>query len=576
MEADEFRGELVRRFFNPKSYFFLCLSTRLQEIHDSHSRLDDDDYLLIGALLDRLVQADDKFKELQALSEIKGFEGFCTYLGENVSRLRNPQLPQDQMKYTIESVAGTLAEMLASAVHDRDSRGKLEKHLGIEITAQGSIPDAMPWVVDEALSEPLLNEVRAGLKAFAEAIHGTLHPEKITSALEGLRVSAMIYGDDEIETIAEKTLQFISSARQLPALDQTLLVRSKEFIERLLRDGKRDGIQAEVRAHVTALSVATKATQEQAPHAMPRRRGKGIPASEPLNAPRAEDQGPVTQPPEAVLPLGKVTEEPPKSVAEPATKQVEPEIVLVEDQQVVQKATAPPSEWKIPGEDDEELLSLIEEVTRAQQKVRGKTDQEILLSDIGESEPTESVDLLERLPGEAPVDRRKQSFCEEASLHIKVLNDALGTLATEPERRSAWEDVELAAHSLKSVAERLGLDALAQVPALMESLATRSFLRGSRASAAQMIPVLQRGVDFLKGLPRDEADQPEYLEKLIKELKQLAVPVDRPPTPIVDQSPSPERGRFSLRPAALFRLRRREGDRSHYSLDRPRSAEEAS
>ncbi len=68
---DEFKNELVKRFFNPQSYFFLCLSTQLQDISAVACDIDEDDYLIIGQIMQHFVESENPRQELSRFAVIE-------------------------------------------------------------------------------------------------------------------------------------------------------------------------------------------------------------------------------------------------------------------------------------------------------------------------------------------------------------------------------------------------------------------------------------------------------------------------------------------------------------------------
>ncbi|MFQ5706478.1 MAG: hypothetical protein ACE5HO_03465 [bacterium] len=127
----DFDKELIKRFFHPKSYFFYCISHQLELILD-HDHSNNDDYLLFGNLLDKILNSENKVVELEKLAQIRGFATFYETLNQGVSRLRDSDLDTEQMKIEIERLAQSLVTTTLNALHSQAARLELDHYLGLQ------------------------------------------------------------------------------------------------------------------------------------------------------------------------------------------------------------------------------------------------------------------------------------------------------------------------------------------------------------------------------------------------------------------------------------------------------------
>ncbi len=171
----DFRDELIRRFFNPRSYFFLCLSTQLQDVDHIAADISEDDYLLIGQIMQRLVDSPQPEKELSALKILTRFQDFHHTLDESLHHLYQPGLSPDEMKQIIEGIAHDFVEVLIDVLHDPVEKKRLLGLMRMEQTfvEPEPLPDEKIMELNESVVEgfedaPELNEDQLALDGLAE------------------------------------------------------------------------------------------------------------------------------------------------------------------------------------------------------------------------------------------------------------------------------------------------------------------------------------------------------------------------------------------------------------------------
>ena len=128
---------------------------------------------------------------------------------------------------------------------------------------------------------------------------------------------------------------------------------------------------------------------------------------------------------------------------------------------------------KLPGEDDEELLSLIKEVSREQEGLKSKQNESKTAEsgiDINGGEDEETFDIPTPVPYPVSLADELSGFKEEGKLHFDLIDDALADLEDSAENQSALDDLELAADSLEKLAYKLDFEPLAEYPAEVHAL----------------------------------------------------------------------------------------------------------
>ncbi len=153
----DFRKELIRRFFNPRSYFFLCLSTQLQDVDHIAADISEDDYLLIGQVMQRLVDSTQPEQELAALQILTRFQDFHHTLDESLHHLYQPGLAPDEMKQIIEGLAHDFVEVLIDVLHDPVEKKRLLglMHMDQTLAEAAPLTDAKIMELNESVVENL-------------------------------------------------------------------------------------------------------------------------------------------------------------------------------------------------------------------------------------------------------------------------------------------------------------------------------------------------------------------------------------------------------------------------------------
>lgn len=530
-ESPEFRRELIRRFFNPKSYFFLCLSTQLENASSIATDLSEEDYLLIGQVMDVLVNEENPLGKLEQLSVIERFRDFCENLEDGVRQLRESEPSTEEMKHTIEGMAHTLVDALIDVLHAPASRARLaeiiheqpsgdvaaaidinesivEKHMSF-VDGEAAAPSGETPVGPHTEQKPSAKDEEAGEKAAAES---GLVVEALTvgkgrepQALQeyALRqVGAMI-------AAVERTLRSINSkpgnrqkwtslCRQLQGLRDTAMIHGLEDIESFAFKGWR---LLEVRARLNPFpqSGAWYRLYQQLAEAMR------------LTTDRDADH-------ESSLRLSRLTDTFKVLIAHP--EKIDELVTLPSSSPVKydQSAAAAPSaaadlaKLELPGEDDEELIELITQV-------RHEREEQFEVPAMGQfGETTNERPGSRQKPGSSKKSRAPLAhFHEESELYFEIAEEAVQNLFVNGSSRLAVESLELGAYSLKVAARKLGLEPLARFPEHVEELAKKTMALGVPFTDAAL-RAISDGLGMLKQVERLEDLETPAMRQLTNQI----------------------------------------------------------
>lgn len=505
----EFEKELIRRFFNARSYFFLCLSERLREELPLDSPGSEEQYALVAALLERLQGAEDPRLELEGLAAIPEFRDYTNVLDRHIQLFKSRAMAADELKAAIEGLATHFLRALLSALRTPQGKNILSEYLGIReeqppethpdlVLAEGGKhfeeTDFLEAHFHRIVEEQFAALRKGGRRALSRRLEG------LRAAFAAVREAAMIHGDEEIEVLCFKAAELLrrASLGQVPrsyALE--LAERVQEVVIHLPAANQRNGelrlLASELQDALNGQVPPERIPPEPAAPVFP---GEDRPLGEPAGSGR-----PTQEEPSAPLPSwqgGAIGQE-------EATPHDELEVdftgfVGIEDFLELESGEedAPPEteatgeldtdvigQWakgdregeppfKLPGEDDEELRALIQEVRSHSWKVRRGPEPE------NEPEATAWQPTVSKAPhwseeaSKPPVPAPYGDFQGDASLYLGVLEGALAVLRADRGAASALEDIGLAARSLKALLQKLRDERLWPLASTLASAADRA------------------------------------------------------------------------------------------------------
>lgn len=200
VDFDEFRRELLKRFFKTDSYFFLSLSTHLQTIPSSSTQITENDYLIIGQVVQKLIDADDPEQLLDELNCIGSFAEFKQTLDKTLLILHRPELPLDEMKHHIEELAHVLIGKLVNIIHEANENKQLFRIL--ELPNDAILKDT--FHDESAFDEGPAGQAKAPVSEKDE-------PDK---AIAEQLFDENLFSEKHFETEFESNANFNNAARQ--------------------------------------------------------------------------------------------------------------------------------------------------------------------------------------------------------------------------------------------------------------------------------------------------------------------------------------------------------------------------
>lgn len=617
LEAPEFanfRSELIRRFFNPQSYFFLCVSTQLENASSIELDLTEDDYLLVGQVMDRLVRCDDLQEMLAKLATLPRFQDFEEHLEEGVVELRDSGQSPEDVKHAIESMAHVLVDSLIDILHSPEPRAQLA-HL-ISDPASGtmhsdtidineavvdqlfSAADSAPVPEDEAIDSPAstppipLEEMRSpapappgpnappsrevGSGPYRSSGHSTAATPDLEvggeRATDVLSRTIEIYESPEPPQLEEPTspqleanLAAVREAvaavqgnparsprwgdvrQQLQSLRETAMVYGSEEIESLAFKGWR---LLELRTHLGLSIDPAWARLYDRLASVLERLGNGALRGEALAEAGLLSSMFITvlQHPERAQELigsSGLRKESRPAVAAPQAR---------EDRSL-----------KLPGEEDGELLRLIQEV-RLDRHEQFETTSLAELEQLKPPEPATPATVaaptaapaaegargvVTRPAHATPRDPRLAAFLEEVGIYFEIVEEAIQHLLKDRSNRVALDSLELGTYSLKVAARKIDVEALARYPEHVEEYVQLLLAEGQAIELAALEAIRNGFAKLQQATCFDELQGPELRQlsnlilKYIKSLKRTPpspptagdAPASRPASPSDGQSP---------------------------------------
>lgn len=555
LSDEEFQAELIKRFFHPKSFFFRCINHQLENLLNNSSATSEA-YLIMGAFLDKLTSSENKIEFLQRLSKVSGFAEYLNQLNAGVRQLRDAELDAERMKIKIEELAQNLFQTALQALNDPNSSVQLKRRLGLE-----TIDPPLDFNLDEVASEkslepPLNSLVEADPERTLQEPPGLTDEERDFLLNFEAGTDACTHGGCEAEFPDEggsknfNELQPASAAisREPASVVDVFRKQVQEQLEKLLRLLSASDVN---------LSGTWKAYdrlfEEMAAISMI----YGFEAFEELAA-KCRKFTPIilANLPSYALPakelILEVREELLKLLAKDIDRVNETDLTTISEklrdpEKALRARKAPPANdnsngsnhsepnpspasdrieeddlpnFRLPGEDDDELMNLIREISDSEQSRKNGdcepppnekcSEIDNLFSEVEELEKNASSQLAENLI----------LFKERARPHFTVIGQALDTLRVQPASGRALQDLQEASKSLLGLSLNLNLLPLSYYPASVESLVRTIRLANAPLSENErfLIEDLYRNVFNLSRLEEIQAHDNRKLLQLIQNL----------------------------------------------------------
>ncbi len=113
-----------------------------------------------------------------------------------------------------------------------------------------------------------------------------------------------------------------------------------------------------------------------------------------------------------------------------------------------------------------------------------------------------------------------QIFQQEAALYYKILSSAFSQLKNEEKVQMALEDIELASSSLKHMAQKFGMERLAILPELVETISIIANKHVIKIPSA-ILQGMEDGINLLKGFDVTNIDHKKSLKAILLLLKEF-------------------------------------------------------
>jgi hypothetical protein len=217
-------------------------------------------------------------------------------------------------------------------------------------------------------------------------------------------------------------------------------------------------------------------------------------------------------------------------LVEPATvnRQAErPEVMVVAPTETASRR------FKLPGEDDAELISLINEVRRDRSEQLTAPVAET--SQVSEAAVSAGVfagqrELPDKHVEEKPPHKTPEKhpllaqFHEETEIYFEICNEALQNIYTNPTSRLGLDSLELGVYSLKVTARKLGIESCARFPEHVEEFVKKAILM--RAPLDRLhLQSIREGLEKLRHATRmdelETAAMRQVNNQVLKFLKEL-------------------------------------------------------
>lgn len=576
-QEKEFYCELVNRFFNENSYFFHCINHELDDVLTETKDGDNEIYLMLGNFFDKLVSKENVATELENLKQDNEFFEFVDKLEQSVSFLHNNELDTERMKIEIEGLAhsmfnsallafqtpststhlknslnkddvglekieeteisglsstgpvnvesGVLSDETASlkesqgntdekdfhlkANFDKDVRltGGLNNGKSIEDSSHISSKDKHITPQPDSFLSVFMLEIKQkvdSLKEIAQQKNMTTKSwKKSTDIIDSIMMTSVIYGFEAYEQIAVKSKKllkkYISSAQFEEA--SSLLSGAIENLNALIEKNDPENINPAFVKNATEKLLTSPNRQSDSP------------APEPLMA-------------KEVHPEKKSPDKQPIEISD------DKPLLLSHDVKQI----------KIPGEDDEEIHSLIAEISKeaALSQPDGNSEETIAIE--SRFDAKEVIRINATKPGEH---KNFSLYRQQAELYFSVIEEALITLERQRRNKTALEDLELASNALYGLSLKLNLDPIGKFPDLILTL-IKNILATNYTITGKDHALISKGFSYFKSLENLEELDGSKFNEIIKAIISFDEQVKNQASHDVDFISYPSSGRIGF------------------------------
>ena len=492
-QSEQFYEELIKKFFHTKSYFYYCLKNFLNSNSSLKKQLDNSTSEIISQLIEFLVKVKDPIHEIKEISNAQKFKDFYKQIKNKLSQINLANLDNTQTKNIIHDLALTTLEDLVEVFSDENNRFILQSYLDLKARLQflldnsnGSNFYINTNFMSDIESNGYLNAEKADLidqtsilagdvlsdqhkesvgfqKFFKEEVRSIIKPltgtegeqlveadflNKSSDAFFKLVELGKFHNNPELTIISEKLFQLIKKAQKNE-------LQTGEVVFDLVRTGNK-AIEKFVFFHHSPEElnkfldkfndVIVKASINEQKNLPPNDKAKD--EQEILNIVKKNETENRTSK-ENNFSLKSNTN---LNIVSNNLKQPIADDNLKKD--ILQ--------FTLPGEDDEDLMNLIQEISSSMTVSAAAQRNEAISDTIS----PENITLLTNSTD--PI--LHQSFYKEASRFTEVILKAISHINEKIEIKAQLEDIEFASSALKTLAIRCKFDEIAFLPELIESI----------------------------------------------------------------------------------------------------------
>lgn len=413
---DQFYYELINRFFHPRSYFFNCLTNYLNRPLSIANNPETSTIKVLGEFIEFLTTSKKAAQDLLEITQIKDFEYIYSNLKNQIIRYDLRSLEQPQLKKAIQHIALSLLKDIYLILKNNEKNCK---------------------------TLTLYIEIKSKLRDLLNGSNGK-HPNKnLIPSIEKLSAEPSCETDNQLSARSSSyPAENISSELNIDNINTNRIHSFENSAE------KEKGSSFEINTSYNEFKQASS-----------------------------------------------------RSIHKPNSGSIF--FDLHSESNTIKKKNN--NHILIPGDDDEEVLKLIQEIDSCKECLPLKNfmePEDIKNTNSPVSSPMDNINQErdEQCPEDVDVeefiddndkDKDKNSddddddeiifdestnkiFQQEAVLYYKILSGAISQLKNDDKIPSALEDIELASSSLKHLAQKFGMEKLALLPELIESISMLS------------------------------------------------------------------------------------------------------
>ncbi len=567
---NHFYLELINRFFHRKSYFYFCISDALENRTSELATIDNTSLQIISKFIHYLIESPQPALELKEITQIRTFNNFYSELEEQLHRLNLKSLDQSQLKIAIKNYAHYfMTKLIRILANEPNSRTTLEKYINIKSNLRSMLNTSDPKKTPASLASvnhlkvyraprtkhnqpdtksapQKTSQLKATKKTsatfnnnilqgfFEEEIFELLKPltksgtkfpgdeNSLSACFESflnIKEISMYHGHEEIEAIAGRVVKILKKFRDAHKIPDKhaieLIAEAKSTIEKyVFHHQSIENFTDHLQKYDVYLDGEKSNDQFKMSEAEPefnnetsQKEDFGI-DDDKITKSKDNDK----ETPEKHENGKKITDETP---------------IVSENDDTIDKDLL---DFKLPGEEDEELLNFLQEITphskmeNKSEDVRDRSDIEEGDDQESETEAIEPESENEAAPAESEdkSDNLIESFHEEVDLYHKVISNAVTQLTRDQNYQNSLEDIELASASMNQLAQKFGLDKIAFLPEIMEAICFQANKRRVKLPL-KIVDNMEKGVSLLKRFDRENSDHKIQFVSILTALKEYYI-----------------------------------------------------